>query len=95
MSVEIIGTATDEALRLPYAAMTSRDRLWVVQNGELVERPVEILGRDDDTVIVTAFDTADGVVAVPPPDVRAGLLVDPVFSAELASVGGVAGAAKK
>ena len=94
VSVEIIGTETDEALRLPYAAMTSRDRLWVVQNGELVERPVEILGRDADTVIVRAFDTADGVVAIPPPEVRAGLLVDPVFSAELASVGGVAGAAK-
>ena len=94
VSVEIIGTQTDEALRLPYAAMTSRDRLWVVQDGELVERPVEILGRDQDAVIVRAFDTADGVVAIPPPEVRAGLLVEPVFSAEFASVGGVAGAAK-
>ena len=94
VSVEIVGAETDEALRLPYAAMTSRDRLWVVAGEELVERQVEILGREGDELIVRAFDTADGVVAIPPPEVRAGLLVEPVFTAELASSGAVAGAAK-
>ena len=81
-------------MRLPYAAMTSRDRLWVVAGEELVERQVEILGRYSDTLVVRAFDTADGVVAIPPPEVRAGLLVEPVISTEFASSGGVAGAAK-
>jgi multidrug efflux pump subunit AcrA (membrane-fusion protein) len=94
VSVEIEGTETDDALRLPYAAMTSRDRLWVVAGEELIERQVEILGRDSDTLVVRAFDTADGVVSIPPPEVRAGLLVEPVISAEFASSGGVAGAAK-
>ena len=94
VSVEIVGAETDDALQLPYAAMTSRDQLWVVEGDELVERQVEILGRDGDTLVVRAFDTADGVVAIPPPDVRAGLLVEPMFSAELASSGGIAGAAK-
>ena len=94
VSVEIAGTETDDALRLPGAAMTSRDRLWVVEDEALVERQVEILGRDGDTLVVRNFDTADGVVAIPPPDVRAGLLVDPVISAELAPGGGMAGAAK-
>ena len=94
VSVEIVGTETDEAVRLPYAAMTSRDRLWVVDGEELVERVVEILGRDGDMLVVGAFDAADGVVAVPPPEVRAGLLVEPVFSTELASSGAVAGASK-
>ena len=94
VSVEIVGAETDEALRLPDAAMTSRDQLWVVEGEELVERQVEVLGRDGDTLVVRTFDTADGVVAIPPPEVRAGLLVEPVFSPELASSGAVAGAAK-
>jgi RND family efflux transporter MFP subunit len=94
VSVEIEGTETDDALRLPHAAMTSRDRLWVVEGEELAEREVEILGRDGDTLVVRSFDPADGVVAIPPPEVRAGLLVEPSFSGELASSGGVPGAAK-
>jgi RND family efflux transporter MFP subunit len=94
VSVEITGAETDDAMRLPYAAMTSRDQLWVVDGDELVERQVEILGREGDTLVVRAFDAADGVVAIPPPEVRAGLLVDPMFSAELASSGAVSGAAK-
>jgi RND family efflux transporter MFP subunit len=94
VSVEITGTETDEAMRVPYAAMTSRDRLCVVEGEELAERQVEILGREGDMLIVRAFDAADGVVAIPPPEVRAGLLVDPVSRTELASSGAVAGAAK-
>ena len=94
VSVEIVGTETDDAVRLPYAAMTSRDRLWVVDGEELAEREVEVLGRDGDMLVVRAFDAADGIVTVPPPEVRAGLLVAPVNRAELASTGAVAGAAK-
>ena len=95
VSVEIVGQQTADAVRLPEAAMTSRDRLWVVEGGALVERSVEVLGREGDTLVVRAFDSADGVVAVPPPDVRAGLEVAPVAgSPELASTGGVAGAAE-
>jgi RND family efflux transporter MFP subunit len=94
VAVEIVGVETDEALRLPHAAMTSRDRLWVVEGEELVERQVEILGRDGDALVVSTFDTADGVVAVPPPEVRAGLLVEPVMKTELASTGAIAGAGK-
>ena len=96
-----MGAETDEALRLPYAAMTSRDRLWVVDDKELAERRVEILGRDGDTLVVRPFDAADGVVAIPPAEIRAGLLVEPVDgfgkpskSEEFASSGAVAGAAK-
>ena len=94
VSVEIMGMETDEALRLPNAAMTSRDRLWVVEEDELVERQVEVLGRDGDMLVVSAFDTADGIVAIPPSEVRAGLLVEPVVSTQYASSGGIAGASK-
>ena len=95
VAIEIDGVPTDNAYRLPPAALTSRDQVWVVEDGQLVERRVEILGREADTLIVSAFDTADGVVAIPPADVRAGLQVEPVVGTKLASSqGSVAGAAK-
>jgi hypothetical protein len=88
------GIPTDNAYRLPPAALTSRDKLWVVDDGQLVERRVEILGRESDMLIVSAFDSADGVVAIPPADVRAGLQVEPVPGTKLASSRRVAGASK-
>lgn len=94
VSIEIDGIPTDNAYRLPPAALTSRDQLWVVDNGELVERRVEVLGRESDTLIVSAFDPADGVVVVPPADVRSGLQVEPVIGTGIASRQGVAGASK-
>jgi hypothetical protein len=65
-----------------------------VDDGQLVERRVEILGRESDMLIVSAFDSADGVVAIPPADVRAGLQVEPVPGTKLASSRRVAGASK-
>ena len=94
VAIEIDGIPTDNAYRLPPAALTSRDKLWVVDDGQLVERRVEILGRESDMLIVSAFDSADGVVAIPPADVRAGLQVEPVLGTKLASSRGVAGASK-
>ena len=94
VSVEIYGIPTENAYRLPPAALTSRDQLWVVDDGQLVERRVEILGRESNTLVVSAFDPADGVVAIPPADVRAGLQVETVSRTGLASSRGVAGAAK-
>ena len=94
VAIEIDGIPTDNAFRLPPAVLTSRDQLWVVENGRLVERRVEILGREADTLIVGAFDSADGVVTVPPADVRAGLQVEPVVQTKLASTRGAAVASK-
>ena len=86
------GILHDEGGQTPQGRAELLFQLLVASNH--LERQVEILGRDSDTLVVRAFDTADGVVAVPPPEVRAGLLVEPVNSTEFASTGGVAGAAK-
>ena len=94
VSIEINGVVTENAYRLPPASLTSRDQLWVVENEQLVERRVEVIGRESDSLIVSAFDPADGVVAIPPADARAGLPVERLLRAELASTGGVAGASK-
>ena len=94
VSVEIEGFAIEQAFRLPPGALTSRDRLWVVDGDQLFDREIELLGREGETLVVSTFDTADGVVAIPPPDVRIGMPVQPVVDNEFAGTGGVAGAAK-
>ncbi|MDJ0919357.1 MAG: hypothetical protein QNJ05_16485, partial [Woeseiaceae bacterium] len=93
VSITIEGAATADAVMLPPAALTARDRLWVVDGETLADRKIELLGRDGDAVIVSNFDTADGVVAIPPPDARIGLPVRRINGAAVASAGAVTGAA--
>ena len=92
VSVDIEAARIERAYRIPPAAMTSRNRLWVVDGAELAHREIELLGSDGDTLIVSAFDTADGIVALPPSDIRAGMAVEPVLNNQFAAGGGIAGA---
>ncbi len=90
VDVRIDGSVMSDALRVPAAALTSRDQLWVVDNGVLEERRVEVLGSEADHVIVRAFERGDGVVAVPPSNVRGGLPVKVAMQPRLASAGSAA-----
>jgi len=95
VSVEIIGQDAPQTYRVPTASLTSRDQVWVVSDGRLEERRVAVLGTEDGVSVVTAFDTADGIVAIPPADVRRGLEVDTQLDGGLVSVGsGTADAGK-
>ena len=80
MSVNIAGPSSDETYRMPSTALTSRDQVWVVEDDRIAGRRVEILAHEDTELVVAAFDTADGVVAIPPPDVRDGLPVVPILA---------------
>ena len=73
---------------MPAASLTSRDQVWVVKDGRLEERRVEVLGTDDNVAVVRAFDIADGIVAIPPADVRAGLEVNASLERSLVPPGG-------
>jgi RND family efflux transporter MFP subunit len=73
--VEIMGVNTASTFRLPSGSLTSRDQVWVVEDGLLAERRVEVLGLYVDTAVVKSFDSADGVVSIPPANVRNGLPV--------------------
>ncbi|MBT8087475.1 MAG: HlyD family efflux transporter periplasmic adaptor subunit, partial [Gammaproteobacteria bacterium] len=90
VTVEIGGIDSPESYRLPAAALTSRDQLWVVDDGRLARRSVEVLGREAELVVVSAFDQADGIVAVPPANARDGLEVGTRTASELASAGAAA-----
>jgi RND family efflux transporter MFP subunit len=94
VNVEIMGQNTASTLRLPAASLTSRDQLWVVEDGLLAERRVDVLGIEAETAVVKSFDIADGVVAVPPANVRNGLPVTVQMPGYLASTGGSAGGAE-
>jgi len=87
VSVEIVGQDAPQTYRVPAASLTSRDQVWVVNDGRLEERRVEVLGTEDSVAVVRAFDTADGIVAIPPADVRAGLEVNATLERSLASAG--------
>ena len=75
VNVDISGQYDPQTYRLPAASLTSRNRVWVVESGRLQERQVDVLGNYGDEAVVRAFEFADGIVSVPPADVRSGLSV--------------------
>ena len=90
VAVDIRGDATQDVYRVPAASLTSRDQVWVVDNGSLREREVDLVGSDQDIAIVRAFDTADGIVAIPPANSRDGLPVTVQTERRIAGAGSVA-----
>ncbi|NND36022.1 MAG: efflux RND transporter periplasmic adaptor subunit, partial [Gammaproteobacteria bacterium] len=75
VGLQIRGQAAPQALRLPAAALTSRDKVWVVDDGRLRMREVDVVGNEGNFAVVRSFDMANGVVAVPPSSGREGLPV--------------------
>ncbi|MDJ0749364.1 MAG: efflux RND transporter periplasmic adaptor subunit [Woeseiaceae bacterium] len=92
VTVDIAGLSSEETYRVPSTALTSRDQIWVVEGDRVAGRRVEILAHDESELVVEAFDIADGVVAIPPPDVREGLPVESTPAADDMSQGGSANA---
>ena len=86
VTVEIDAQSAPESYRIPASALTSRDRVWVVEDGRLVGRTVEVLGREADMAVVRAFDDAGGVVSIPPANAQDGLAVSVRATNGLASV---------
>lgn len=76
VGVKIRGETARNVFRVPAASMTSRDQLWVVEDGAIREREVDVVGSDGDFTVVRNFDTAEGVVTIPPSDARDGLPVE-------------------
>jgi len=85
VTVRIKGTQIGDAVAVPSSALTSRDQLWVVDDGRLDQRRIRVLGAGAERTITAAFDAADGVVVIPPPDGRVGLPVEAQHSPERVS----------
>lgn len=91
VSVTIAGDDAPDAVRIPTAALTSRDQVWVIDDGQLAERRVQVLGNRGGATYVSGFDAADGLVAVPPANGRSGLPVTHANATSVASAGAGAG----
>lgn len=89
VAVEIRGDAAAGAYRVPAASLTSRNQVWVVEDGSLQQRVVDVIGSDDTVAIVRGFDIADGIVAIPPANGREGLPVVVQSERRLAGGGSV------
>ena len=76
VAVKIRGKTARNVVRVPAASLTSRDQVWVVDEGTIRERQVDVVGNEGDLAIVRNFDTADGVVVIPPSNARDGLPVE-------------------
>lgn len=87
VTVRINGRDMPDAYRVPASALTSRDRLWVVDDNRLAGRTVDVLGRESDMAVVRVFDDASGVVAIPPANARDGLAVSTRGSDGLTAAG--------
>ena len=62
----------DGAFSLPETVLGARDRVFVVEDGTLASRQVRIIETRDGRIVTRAFDTADGVVRLPPVDASDG-----------------------
>jgi len=89
VGVEIQGDAAPAVYRVPAASLTSRNQVWVVDNGSLSQRKVDVIGGDDNVAVVREFDTADGIVAIPPANSRDGLPVVVQSERRVAGAGSV------
>ncbi len=87
VTVRINGENMPDSYRVPATALTSRDRLWVVEDGQLAGRTVDVLGREAEMAVVRIFDDASGIVAIPPATARDGLAVSIRGTDGLASTG--------
>jgi RND family efflux transporter MFP subunit len=72
VDVLIDGPTQEGALAVPESSMAGRDKVWVLSNGVLSSRRVKRLGDQDGFVVLSGFDTADGVLSLPPIEVFEG-----------------------
>jgi RND family efflux transporter MFP subunit len=66
VDVEIIGPTVNDALVIPEAVMAEARFVWVVENGRLQKRAIELLGMTSEgSLIVSSFDWGEGIVVSP------------------------------
>lgn len=69
------GPALANTFTLPEAAAQDLGTVWVVRNGLLQRQVLEVRGRNSRGLIVTAFDSGEGIVLGPVPGAAAGQAV--------------------
>ncbi|MEM9937681.1 MAG: efflux RND transporter periplasmic adaptor subunit [Pseudomonadota bacterium] len=88
VDVIIPSDPVDRAFVLPASALTGQTEVWVIENGLLALREITKLGeRTNGLDIVTLpFDTAEGLVVVPPLEAEEGQVVSPRERTEITAL---------
>lgn len=60
--VIILGPEHPGSLMIPEAAMQANGLIWYVQGGALAQHQPNVLGRNDQGVVIASFDFAEGIV---------------------------------
>lgn len=72
VNAQISASAVNGALQIPITALSGRDQVWVIQDGQLKSRSVNVLGQTPNSIIVNSFDIGEGVLTLPPAEAYEG-----------------------
>lgn len=77
VDVTIEADTVEDAIALPASALSGQASVWVVENGALSLRTIIVLGERGagDVIVAAPFDTAEGIVALPPLEATEGQTV--------------------
>jgi RND family efflux transporter MFP subunit len=78
VDVTLYGERIGNTFALPEASQQGAESVWVVANGALRQIRPSVIGRNDQGLIVDAFDFGEGIVVGTVPGAREGLAVTPV-----------------
>lgn len=90
VDVTLFGDVVADSFLLPEAAEQAGSAVWVVEDGALRSLTPEILARTADGLVVSAFDTGQGIVLGSVPGATKNMAVNPVIvSTPQASLAGI------
>jgi hypothetical protein len=81
VDVTIEGKQVEAVGEVPRIAMRGDDELWVMENGKLEVKPVEVVWRKRTTVLIRGLPTGAQVITSPVPAAVDGMAVRPAASA--------------
>ena len=81
--VVIFGPNFPDSLVVPESALQANGAIWFVKEGELSQHQPQLLGRNDQGIVISSFDYADGIVVSPLATPSPGMTVNPVAKATL------------
>ena len=81
--VVIFGPNFPDSLVVPESALQANGAIWFVKEGELSQHQPQLLGRNDQGIVISRFDYADGIVVSPLATPSPGMTVNPVAKAAL------------
>lgn len=78
VEAEFTSKATIEGMLIPREALVNNENIYVIENGSLVERNINILERLEDSYIISGYKEGETIIIESLVDVKPGQLVAPI-----------------